>query len=39
MHALHETHNVDNATTFKIWPNDKLRDAYGTNDFVSVSMC
>jgi len=32
-YATHEPQNADNTRKFGLWFNDKLREAYATNDF------
>jgi len=34
--ATYEPQNADNARTFGIWFDDKLREVYATNEFITV---
>jgi len=34
---MYAEQNVDNAATFRIWPNDEVCKVYATNDFINVT--
>jgi len=34
--VIHKSQNADNAWKFEIWFDDKLREVYVTNEFITV---